>query len=285
MRDRDLAGVPVGWRIRTRGDLLRDGWTRRTIAESVASGSLLRPRGGCYLARNAAASVIDACRYGGRVACVDALRHHDVFVLDAGSVSHVWLPTSASRIGRATKKQRRHWAPLIRAPHPASAGVGIIDALAQAVRCQEPRAAVASIDSALHQRLIDESDLDDLFRALPRRFRVIRALVDARAESGPETLMRLLLRGLGRRVDLQVEIDGVGRVDLLVDGWLIVECDSEKYHGTWSDRKRDLRRDRAAARLGYTTVRVLAEDIMWHRDDVLSDFARIFDARRSRATR
>ncbi len=82
--------------------------------------------------------------------------------------------------------------------------------------------------------------------------------------------MRLLLRTLGHDVQVQVEIAGVGRVDLLVDGWLIVECDSRGFHADWAARRRDLRRDLAAARLGYTTVRPLAEDILFAYDDLVS---------------
>ena len=35
--------------------------------------------------------------------------------------------------------------------------------------------------------------------------------------------MRLMLRGLGCQIEVQVVIPGVGRVDFVVDGWLIVE--------------------------------------------------------------
>ena len=65
-----------------------------------------------------------------------------------------------------------------------------------------------------------------------------------------------------------MQIDGVGRVDFVVDGWLIVECDSEAHHAGWAAQRRDRRRDLAAAALGYTTVRPLAEDILFHRDQV-----------------
>ena len=81
--------------------------------------------------------------------------------------------------------------------------------------------------------------------------------------------MRLLLRGLGCHVDVQVAIRGVGRVDLVVDGWLIVECDSKAYHEGWEKQKEDRRRDLAAAARGYTTVRILAEDVLYRRDLVL----------------
>lgn len=106
----------------------------------------------------------------------------------------------------------------------------MIDALVRAVQCQPLRAAVATLDSALHLGLLQAADLDSVFAALPLRYRPLRRLIDGRAESGPETLMRLLLRGIAKTVEVQVRIPGVGRVDLLVDGWLIVECDSDAHH-------------------------------------------------------
>jgi hypothetical protein len=48
--------------------------------------------------------------------------------------------------------------------------------------------------------------------------------VDAWSGAGAETLVRLMLRTVGARFEPQVEVPGVGRVDVLVDGWLIVEC-------------------------------------------------------------
>lgn len=81
--------------------------------------------------------------------------------------------------------------------------------------------------------------------------------------------MRLLLRGLGAEVQVQVRIEGVGRVDLVVDGWLIVECDSRAFHEGWEAQKRDRARDIAAAALGYTTVRPLAEDILYRMPSVV----------------
>jgi len=67
----------------------------------------------------------------------------------------------------------------------------------------------------------------------------------------------------------------VGRVDLLVDGWLIVECDSEQFHGTWTVHKKDRRRDMAALDRGYATLRLLAEDILYRPDRVRAALERI----------
>ncbi len=153
--------------------------------------------------------------------------------------------------------------------------MNVVDALAQAVQCQSPRDAVATVDSALHLRLIDEIELAAVFERVPRRLRRLRPLVDGRAESGPETLMRLILRSLGCSLRLQAFIPTVGRVDLVVNGWLIVECDSRAHHDGWDAHRRDRRRDAAAAALGFTTVRILAEDILHRHDDVVDLMRRI----------
>lgn len=39
---------------------------------------------------------------------------------------------------------------------------------------------------------------------------------------------------LGRPIDLQVRIAGVGRVDLVVGGWIVVECDSKEFDESWA---------------------------------------------------
>ena len=151
----------------------------------------------------------------------------------------------------------------------------LVEALVQATRRQSPRDAIATLESAWHHCLIDESDIAEIFRRLPLRYRSLRPLLDRRAESGAETLMRLVLRVLGCDVQVQVAIAGVGRVDLVVDGWLIVECDSRALHDGWAAHARDRRRDLAAAALGYTTVRPLAEDIFYDQDDLVTTMRRI----------
>lgn len=104
--------------------------------------------------------------------------------------------------------------------------------------------------------------LRTIFSALPQRFGTVLALADASAESGPESFVRLILRSLGASFETQVRLYGVGRVDFVVDGWLIVECDSRAFHEGWAKQQRDRARDLAAARLGYVTIRPLAADIL-----------------------
>ncbi|WP_235008126.1 PDDEXK family nuclease [Microbacterium timonense] len=204
-----------------------------------------------------------------------------VFVLDTGEL-HVHVHenrTSAPRLGR---RVRRHWDRLTRTPAVCSTSVEAFDAMVQAVRCQTARAALATLDSALHLGVLQADDLDELFAAVPRRHRVLRRLIDARAESGPETLLRLMLRAAGASFEVQVKIRGVGRVDFVVDGWLIVECDSREFHSTWADQRRDRRRDQAAAALGYATYRPIAEDIMWRPGEVQAALVGLLRGRAAR---
>jgi very-short-patch-repair endonuclease len=262
-----------------RGDLIDEGWTDRQLGAAVRDGRLLRPRAGAYLPADAPSDVVEACAMGGRLTCVSAMAARGIFVLESATL-RVHLHNSRDTGSGSSRPVRQHWGRLHRTPHPCATSVEPLDALACAMRCQAPRAALATLDSALHSGLIRADELDELFRLLPRRHRLLRRLVDARAESGPETLLRLMLKSLGASFDLQVKIPGVGRVDFVVDGWLIIECDSEEFHASWDAQRRDRRRDQAAAALGYATFRPIAEDIIWHPESVRAALAGLMASRR-----
>lgn len=66
------------------------------------------------------------------------------------------------------------------------------------------------------------------------------------------------------------EFGEIGRVDLVVDGWLVVECDSKAFHSSWDQQREDRRRDQALAALGYVVYRPIAEDILYHPDLVIA---------------
>src|SRR5690606_18563569 len=91
--------------------------------------------------------------------------------------------------------------------------------LAHAVACLPFVEAVALVDGALHDGIVRH---EDLVARRPRTGwldfeRVLRAC-DGRSQSVPETFMRIGLQAAGLAVEPQVMIDGVGHVDLLVEG-------------------------------------------------------------------
>ncbi|MGA7149660.1 MAG: DUF559 domain-containing protein [Microbacterium sp.] len=245
------------------------------------AGSLLRVRKGRYLPGTTDPAVIRAARLGARVDCVSLLALCGVHVLDA-SVLHVQVTNGASRLPPPRKDVVRHWRESVATPVDVLSD--LIEALARACRCQTPRDAIATLDSAWHLGVVDESGIAAVFRLLPIRYHALRPLLDPRAESGQESIVRLMLRALGCRTQLQVRIPTVGRVDFVVDGWLIVECDSKSYHEGWEAQRMDRRRDVAAARLGYTTIRLLAEDVLYRREATVAALRDVVTCR-PRATR
>ncbi len=246
---------------------LRADFSRRQIARLVVDGLLIRLRKGSFVRGDCPPELLSAVRAGGRLDCVSLLSALGVFVLESSSI-HIQLDRTATRIPARSAGVVRHFRAT--AASRGELAADLVEAVAQACRCQSPRAALATLDSVWHIGLLDEEGITAVFGRLPRRYQALRPLLDPRSESGPETLMRLLVRSLGLEADIQVRIDGVGRVDLVVDGWLIIECDSEAHHAGWTARKRDSRRDLAAAALGYTTIRPIAEDIMHHPEVVLA---------------
>ncbi|OJV95464.1 MAG: hypothetical protein BGO47_03005 [Microbacterium sp. 67-17] len=255
-------------------DLRAHGLSERRIRLLVDSGQLLRVRRGKYLAVDAPPCLSEAARFGGRLDCVSLLREAGIFIASEPPL-HVQLDIGASRLPARPHHVVAHWRAT--GAQRCSPITPWIEALAQACRCQDPRSAIATLDSAWHRGLVTESDLREVFARLPLRYRALRGLLDRRAESGTESLMRLILRTLGCDIRVQQHIAGVGRVDFVVDGWLIVECDSEAHHAGWEAAKRDRRRDIAAATLGYTTIRPIAEDILHHRDELTATLRTIIE--------
>lgn len=269
----------------TRADLFAEGHTRRSIQSAVRTGALIHVRRDRYLTADAHEVVARAVRVGGRLTCLSLLALLGVFVLENRDL-HVHVHPGDSRLRDPMDRRRRrasgvvvHWNKLIESVG-AACTVDIVDAAAHAIRCQPPRAAVATLDSLLNKGLITRALLREILRTLPPRFAVLEQLVDGRAESGTETLVRLIARTLGCEIKLQVVFDGIGRVDLLLDGWLVVECDSKAHHSEWAQQQRDRDRDLALAALGYTTLRLTATAIMNRPDEVLAALRGILATRR-----
>lgn len=267
------------WEVFSRADLLDSGMTRRGITTAVSEGALIRARRDRYLRPDVPAELIEAVRVGGLLTCVSLLSLLEVFVFD-GSLLHVHMSRGASRMrsresrwrplpaGMAARRAILHWHPLI--ADATDGAVNVIDALVHAVRCQQPRHAVATLDSALNRGVICKEDLEEVFASLPRRYQGLRGLIDGRAESGTETLVRLMAKMIGFAVDLQVHFDGVGDVDLVLDGWLVVECDSRGFHSDWKQRLKDYERDKRLAQRGFCVLRLTAADILYRPESVVA---------------
>jgi very-short-patch-repair endonuclease len=261
--------------ILSRLDLLAMGFSPKTITKGVRGGTLIRLRRDHYVIVQASDSVMTAVRIGGRLTCSSAIAEmsRDVFLFEDDHI-HVHAERCSSRLRSADDPQKRwsrekatgiriSWDDLIELPAGRHL-VSVVDAVRALIRCRPEREAVATLDSLLRLGLISMRQVREAVAAMPARFRALLTLLDARAESGTESFMRLILRELGVAFEVQVSIGGVGRVDFVVDGFLIIECDSKEFHEGWEKQREDRRRDLAAAAQGYYTLRVLAEDLLYH---------------------
>jgi len=272
------------------GALNSAGATWRALRGAVDAGHLIRVRRGHYALPDTDVHILEAVRVGGRLACVSAAADSGVFAFDS-RLAHVQIEPTGSRLRTPhdrfqllTDQNRHgvelHWNVLLQPDDGSEYRVGLIDALVQILRCQEPRFALASLDSALHQGLIPPTALSVIFAAVPREVLYLRRLVDARSEAGQETVLRFIVGQAGYEFEIQVRIDGVGRIDMIVEGCIAVEADSRQFHDGWDAHARDRTRDCELAMLGYLTLRVLYRDIMFHPERVLAAIAGLLDASR-----
>jgi very-short-patch-repair endonuclease len=100
--------------------------------------------------------------------------------------------------------------------------------------------------------------------------------VDAMCGSRLETIVRLLLELLpGVTWETQVWIPGVGPVDFLVNGWLVLEPDGFAFHSNREHYRRDRRRGNRLAEDRFVQLRLTYEDVMYRRSALLRQIARV----------
>lgn len=260
------------------------------LTGGVRSGVLLRVRRDHYALPSTDLHVLRAVRVGGRLGCMTALRAFGIFGFE-GQVTHIHLPRELSR-ARSPHDRRHHltranragtelhWSALLEPEAGSEVSVGVVDALAQTVRCSPPHLALASIENALFLGKVDGAGIADLFAGLGSEHQFLRARIDPRSESGQETVLRTALEDAGLRSEIQVLIPGVGRVDGVVEGRLIWEADSRLAHDGWELHVRDRDRDIDAARLGYMSLRPAYNRTIHRTNEVVDAIRHLLDSTR-----
>ena len=270
----------VGEPVATRSQLLAAGATARALTAAVRSRALIRVREGYYALPGADTMLLQAVRIGGRLGCVSALAAHGVWVAPH-RFAHVALEPNAARL-RAPRDRFRslnkdmldgcelHWLPSVDDRGSSVHTVGIVDALVQTVRCQPRELAIAALDSALYEGLVQWSDVGAVFAAVPRKLGLMRDLVDGRCMSGIETIVRLILIDLGVPFEVQVELRGVGTVDFVVAGCVVIETDGHLGHDGELGALRDYARDVALIARNYSVLRLNFKQVMYEREAVVA---------------
>jgi very-short-patch-repair endonuclease len=236
----------------SRGALLDAGATRAAIHVAVRSGRLRPIRRGWYAIDGADPKVVRAVSAGGSLGCASALQFHGVWMRE---VRGVHIAFAHGSHGDPTGVVA-HWV-RTRRVHGV---VDVLEAFRQFAACGTPVDVVIAADSALNRGLLTHAEVAAVLGRTTRGRRLL-SRIDARAESGIETLVRLMLRSHHVKLVSQVEIEGVGRVDFVVGESLAVEVDGWEWH---ADRfEQDRARDAALVALGYTVIRFSYRRVMY----------------------
>jgi very-short-patch-repair endonuclease len=136
------------------------------------------------------------------------------------------------------------------------------DVLIHALRCLPFAESLVMVESAVSR---GDMTLDFLRQRLPGRRNgaagKVLGWVDRGADSLLETLARTYFRQAGIGVEPQAYLERVGQVDLLLEGWLVVELDG-RHHAEWTQVKRDHHRNNESVLQGYTVLRYYYSDVV-----------------------
>ena len=236
------------------------GHSRTEVAAAIAEGWLARPARLWVATRRAQRDAVIAVLHRGVLTSASALGSMGVWRGVDRSIHVLVAPTSNAGVSRPlvpltsfaqprhpTEGVARHWASKREHAGPEWR-VSAVDALAAFARDSTPEHFIAAVDSALQTGVLSPSDVPLVAARLPLRLKALLGKVDGRAEAGTESIARLRLASLGRTIEIQVKV-GRYRVDLLIDGWLAIEIDSEEWHST--TRVDDLRKSAWLTARGY----------------------------------
>jgi very-short-patch-repair endonuclease len=188
---------------------------------------------------------------------------HGLDLVASSTVIDVTVPLGSRRGAPGARVHRADLAFVDRDPRTAT--TSLLRTLIDCGRTLPLLHAVVMLDSALHHRYVTaaalraagESARGHGSAALRRAVRYADELADSPLESA----LRLLLDITGAQVRSQVWISGVGRVDFLIDGWLVIEADGFAFHADRAAYRNDRRRANVLAERGHVLLRFTWEDV------------------------
>ncbi|UVJ39245.1 endonuclease domain-containing protein [Arthrobacter sp. CJ23] len=146
------------------------------------------------------------------------------------------------------------------------------DTVIHALNCLAPVDAISIAQSAMQEfgvpRSLLESEISADYYGNARK---LLAKADGVSESVPEISARLLFESVSLDFRRQVKIEGVGRVDFLMSGWLIVEVNGYAFHSSREAWRKDMARLNAAQALGYSTLSYAPEQVWNSPNQVLGE--------------
>ncbi len=252
--------------------LKKAGFRDRAIRQAVARGEIRRLRHGVVALAGAPADMVAAVLANGLLCCASAAPHLGLWLLHPPERLHL-LCRHGSAPGVVI-----HRGSLV-PPESLRPVASTTDTLLHALRCLPPVEAAVMVESALIQ---GRTTVAYLARRLPGNrngaARAALALVDGTADSAIEVLARVLFRGAGIVTQTQVDLPGIGIVDFLLEGFLIVEVDGRS-HLEAPQVLKDRTRNNAGVLTGYAVLRYGYRDIVYNQQKVLDEVWQVLRGR------
>jgi very-short-patch-repair endonuclease len=256
---RSVGGVAL-----TRAVVAR-GAGETAIRSAVRSGAVVRLERGLLGLPGADPELVAAMRSRALLTCLSAAPRFALWMLRPAAVPHYWHSN-----GKRTHSCVSHRTALTQ-PNVGGAVAALPDVLLHALLCLPPLESLVMVESAYNR---GDIDLAYLLRHLVGnrcgKARNVVARVERGADSLLETLARILFREAGISTETQVWIEGVGRVDFLLEGFLIVEIDGLAFHLNSRQFKKDRRRDNSAVVHGLPVLRFFYDDVVFAPEVVLA---------------
>ena len=225
-------------------------------------------RGWIYDKNSFSLDQVRAFVYNACISCVSAAQIYELPVLMEERPQKTHLSVAYNR-GMHPSKLRRfddvciHREQLVsdkeRRTHVASIGT----VLERVLVCMPLKVSLPMLDAARNRGLYDVSTLTipPTGSRLPHLKEAL-SLSSERARSILETVARLQLIDMGLTPKVGVWIEGVGEVDMIILGFIIIEVDGWAFHSSKEQREKDLKRDRELLRRGYVVLRFTYDDVM-----------------------
>lgn len=230
------------------------------LARAVTEGRILRVRRGCYALPGADPVRVAQIAWRALPTCITAARALELPVMTEDQRLHLQTVRERSFSGRNLRPPsniRMHY--VNSTPERLLTVAEVLDSVGH---CLPQEQHLVLVDAALNRRMLLLGDITGFSTTSKRRAEWLARHADPRTESGIETLLRLAMRRAGLRVESQAVIEGVGRVDFLVEGRVIVEADGRNFHSDPVSFASDRRRDRAAVALGLPVLRFTYAEIV-----------------------
>ena len=238
------------------------------LAPTMLPQSIGHYRGWIYDKNSFTLHQVRAFVYNACISCVSAAQMYELPVLMEERPQKTHLSVSYNR-GMHPSKLRRfddvciHREQFVsdeeRRTHVASIGT----VLERVLVCMPLKVSLPMLDAARNRGLYDVSTLTipPTGSRLPHLKEAL-SLSSDRARSILETVARLQLIDMGLTPQVGVWIEGVGEVDMIILGFIVIEVDGWAFHSSKEQREKDLKRDRELLRRGYVVLRFTYDDVM-----------------------